>query len=262
MIHQLDYGLWEIDFEQRIKGLEGTGAKLCTLDAHTASTSFGHRELASTTPSPSRWLAEEMQRHGIKPEWEVFSLAHVLQDVSWLIAEGLSYTADQVSENTLERFGEATGDAPRGRGRPDVRVGPAPPHRPDVDGVAARMRRTPAERRSRSVVFAYPDLCRWAPCGPWTRSLATVVECSDVPHCPAVAVSSRSHVPTRDRATVRVPVDDAGCAAICCQWARCSLAARTSCPGSASGPQPRRATGSVPCRPSSRSAARRSACGS
>jgi uncharacterized protein (DUF849 family) len=90
MIHQLDNGLWELDFEERIKGLDGVGAEMCTLDAHTVCASFGGKELlVTTTPSRSRWLAEEMKRRGIKPEWEVFSLAHILQDVSWLIADGL-----------------------------------------------------------------------------------------------------------------------------------------------------------------------------
>ncbi|MFJ9381315.1 3-keto-5-aminohexanoate cleavage protein [Streptomyces sp. NPDC101455] len=90
MIHQLDNGLWEIDFEQRIKGLEGAGAEMCTLDAHTVCAAFGDKELlVTTTPSRSRWLAEETRRRGIKPEWEVFSLAHILQDVSLLIDDGL-----------------------------------------------------------------------------------------------------------------------------------------------------------------------------
>ena len=89
MIHQLDNGLWEIDFNERIKGLEA-GAEMCTLDAHTVCASFGGKELlVTTTPSRSRWLAEEMQRRGIKPEWEVFSIAHIIQDVTQLIQEGL-----------------------------------------------------------------------------------------------------------------------------------------------------------------------------
>lgn len=88
MIHQLDNGLWEIDFNERIKGLEAD-AEMCTLDAHTVCASFGGKELlVTTTPSRSRELAVEMKKRGIKPEWEVFSLPHILQDVSTLIAEG------------------------------------------------------------------------------------------------------------------------------------------------------------------------------
>ncbi|MFK0113340.1 3-keto-5-aminohexanoate cleavage protein [Streptomyces sp. NPDC091217] len=90
MVREVHDGLWEIDFAQRIKGLEGAGAEMCTLDAHTVCASFGDKELlVTTTPSRSRWLAEEMRRRGIKPEWEVFSLAHILQDVTWLIEDGL-----------------------------------------------------------------------------------------------------------------------------------------------------------------------------
>lgn len=88
MIHQLDNGLWEIDFDERIKGLEAE-AEMCTLDAHTVCASTEDRELlVTTTPSRSRLLAEQMLARGIKPEWEVFSLPHILQDVSQLIAEG------------------------------------------------------------------------------------------------------------------------------------------------------------------------------
>lgn len=89
MIHQLDNGLWEIDFNERIKGLEGVGAEMCTLDAHTVCAHSGDKELlVTTTPSRSRWLAEEMKRRGIKPEWEVFSIPHIIQDVTELIEEG------------------------------------------------------------------------------------------------------------------------------------------------------------------------------
>ncbi|WP_411733431.1 3-keto-5-aminohexanoate cleavage protein [Paeniglutamicibacter sp.] len=90
MIHQLDNGLWEIDFNERIKGLDGAGAEMCTLDAHTVCAHGGGRELlVTTTPSRSRWLAEQMKERGIKPEWEVFSIAHIIQDVTELIEDGL-----------------------------------------------------------------------------------------------------------------------------------------------------------------------------
>jgi 3-keto-5-aminohexanoate cleavage enzyme len=92
MLRQLGNGLWELDFEQRLKGMEAQPVKpeMCTLDAHTVCASFGGKEiLVTTTPRRSRQLAEMMKARGIKPEWEVFSLAHILQDVSTLIAEGL-----------------------------------------------------------------------------------------------------------------------------------------------------------------------------
>jgi 3-keto-5-aminohexanoate cleavage enzyme len=89
MLRQLPNGLWEIALEERIKGMEA-GAEMCTLDAQTICASFGGKEiLVATTPKTSRKLAQMMQERGIKPEWEVFSLDNMLQDVSTLIAEGL-----------------------------------------------------------------------------------------------------------------------------------------------------------------------------
>ena len=41
-----------------------------------------------TSPTRSRQLAEMMQQRGIKPEWEVFSPTHILQDTCELIAAG------------------------------------------------------------------------------------------------------------------------------------------------------------------------------
>src|SRR5947199_9801484 len=40
MVRPLDNGLWEIDFNQRVKGLQGAGAEMCTLDAQTVCASF------------------------------------------------------------------------------------------------------------------------------------------------------------------------------------------------------------------------------
>jgi uncharacterized protein (DUF849 family) len=90
MIHQLNNGLWEINFEERVKGMEAPGAEMCTLDAQTICASFGGKEiLVPTTPKRTRQLAEMMKARGIKPEWEVFSLEDIVQDVSRAIAEGL-----------------------------------------------------------------------------------------------------------------------------------------------------------------------------
>ncbi|MCK9512685.1 MAG: 3-keto-5-aminohexanoate cleavage protein [Pigmentiphaga sp.] len=90
MVHQLNNGMWEIDFEQRLKGMEAPGAEMCTLDAQTICASFGSREiLVPTSPSRIRILAERMRERGIKPEWEVFSLEDIVQDVARSIAEGL-----------------------------------------------------------------------------------------------------------------------------------------------------------------------------
>jgi 3-keto-5-aminohexanoate cleavage enzyme len=89
MIRELPNGLWEIAFEEGIKGIEA-GAEMCTLDAQTICASFGGKEiLVPTTPKHSRLLAESMLARAIKPEWEVFSLDNILQDVATLIAAGL-----------------------------------------------------------------------------------------------------------------------------------------------------------------------------
>ena len=88
MIRQGADGVWEIQWEERIKGMEA-GAEMCTLDATTINCSFDGREILMNTPlSKGRALAEGMKRRGIKPEWEVFSPTHILQDVTALLAEG------------------------------------------------------------------------------------------------------------------------------------------------------------------------------
>src|SRR3546814_10625443 len=52
--------------------------------------SFDGKEiLMNTSPSRCRELAIKMQEKGIKPEWEVFSPTHLLQDVVACIKEGL-----------------------------------------------------------------------------------------------------------------------------------------------------------------------------
>ncbi|NYT67680.1 3-keto-5-aminohexanoate cleavage protein [Pusillimonas noertemannii] len=90
MIHQLNNGLWEINFQERLKGMEAPGAEMCTLDAQTICASFGGKEiLVPTTPTRIRELAEKMMARGIKPEWEVFSLEDILQDVTNAIKAGL-----------------------------------------------------------------------------------------------------------------------------------------------------------------------------
>jgi len=81
---------WEIRWAERLKGLEGEGVEMCTLDAQTVFASFGGKEImVATMPSRIRQLALMMKERGIKPEWEVFGLADIVQDVSRCIAEGL-----------------------------------------------------------------------------------------------------------------------------------------------------------------------------
>lgn len=89
MVRQGPNGYWEIMWDERLKGLEA-GAEMCTLDATTINASFEGREILMNTP-PSRCLelATRMKELGIKPEWEVFSPTHILQDTTTLINEGL-----------------------------------------------------------------------------------------------------------------------------------------------------------------------------
>jgi 3-keto-5-aminohexanoate cleavage enzyme len=88
MIAQTPNGYWEILWEERLKGMDA-GAEMCTLDATTIIASFNDRELLMhTSPQRSMHLAQEMKRRGIKPEWEVFSPTHIVQDVATLTAAG------------------------------------------------------------------------------------------------------------------------------------------------------------------------------
>lgn len=81
---------WEIKWEERLKGMEGEGVEMCTLDAQTVFASFGGKEImVATMPSRIRQLAQMMRARGIKPEWEVFGLADIVQDVSRMVDEGL-----------------------------------------------------------------------------------------------------------------------------------------------------------------------------
>ncbi|AUL46545.1 3-keto-5-aminohexanoate cleavage protein [Bordetella trematum] len=89
MIRETSPGTWEILWEERIKGMDA-GAEMCTLDATTLNLAFDGRDYLMNTPlSKARQLAEGMKARGIKPEWEVFSPTHILQDTTTLINEGL-----------------------------------------------------------------------------------------------------------------------------------------------------------------------------
>jgi 3-keto-5-aminohexanoate cleavage enzyme len=88
LIRQAPNGYWEIMWDERLKGLEA-GAEMCTLDPATIVASFGGKEiLMNTSPSRCRELASAMKQKGIKPEWEVFSPNHIVQDTAALIADG------------------------------------------------------------------------------------------------------------------------------------------------------------------------------
>jgi len=89
MLKEATDGFLEISWEERLKGLEA-GAEMCTLDPTTIVANFEGREiLMNTSPERCRELATKMQAKGIKPEWEVFSPTHLLQDVIRLLEAGL-----------------------------------------------------------------------------------------------------------------------------------------------------------------------------
>ena len=89
VVRQLPNGGWEAAWEERIKGIEA-GAEMCTLDATTVNLIFGGKEIMfDSPPSRNRQLAAQMKERGIKPEWEVFSPTHLLQDVTACIEAGL-----------------------------------------------------------------------------------------------------------------------------------------------------------------------------
>ncbi|KQP19531.1 3-keto-5-aminohexanoate cleavage protein [Pseudorhodoferax sp. Leaf265] len=88
MVRPLAGERWEIAWDERTKGMDA-GAEMCTLDATTLNLSFEGKEILMDTPlSKGRALAAGMKARGIKPEWEVFSPTHILQDVTTLIGEG------------------------------------------------------------------------------------------------------------------------------------------------------------------------------
>lgn len=81
-------GLFESNFEERLKGLDA-GAEMATFDGMTFADVHGGREiLVITTPGRCDAMAERFKERGIKPEWEVFGPQHILQDVCRLIAKG------------------------------------------------------------------------------------------------------------------------------------------------------------------------------
>ncbi len=81
-------GLFESNFEERLKGLDA-GAEMATFDGMTFADVHGGREiLVITTPGRCDTLAERFKERGVKPEWEVFGPQHILQDVCRLIAKG------------------------------------------------------------------------------------------------------------------------------------------------------------------------------
>ena len=73
-------------FEQRIRGAHGKHCEMVTFDCHTIMAQFHGRNLIMVTESDRcTQMAQLFQKVGVKPEWEVFSLAHIVQDTTRLI---------------------------------------------------------------------------------------------------------------------------------------------------------------------------------
>lgn len=89
MVIERPDGICENNFDERLKGTMA-GAEMCTMDAFTAVDTVvkGKELLVLTTPSRCETLAKAMQERGIKPEWEVFSPAHIINDAVRLIEKG------------------------------------------------------------------------------------------------------------------------------------------------------------------------------
>ncbi|MFV0243392.1 MAG: 3-keto-5-aminohexanoate cleavage protein [Qingshengfaniella sp.] len=89
MVIERPDGICENNFEERLKGTEA-GAEMCTMDAFTAVDTVvkGKELVVLTTPARCETLARAMQDKGIKPEWEVFSPAHIINDAMRLIEKG------------------------------------------------------------------------------------------------------------------------------------------------------------------------------
>lgn len=88
MLVERSDGLFEVNFEERLKGLDG-GPEMATFDGMTVASTFNNRDLLMlTTPGQCDRLAQRFKERGVKPEWEVLSPAHILQDMTRLIKRG------------------------------------------------------------------------------------------------------------------------------------------------------------------------------
>ena len=83
-------GLWESNFQERLKGCDGELVEMCTFDGVTVVDTVDPTKevVVITTPSRCETLVKRIIEKGAKPEWEVFSPDHILQDVTRLIQKG------------------------------------------------------------------------------------------------------------------------------------------------------------------------------
>ncbi len=88
MLREIEPGLVELDFEQRLLGADA-GAEMGTADCETQFAQFNGQEiLVNTSPQRSERLVARLRERGVKPEWEVMSPCHVVQDCTRLINAG------------------------------------------------------------------------------------------------------------------------------------------------------------------------------
>ncbi|MFE4754957.1 3-keto-5-aminohexanoate cleavage protein [Streptomyces mirabilis] len=89
MIKEYDTGELRIDWRERLKGLEAPGVEMATFDCQTFVVNGRGREmLCKTSPAECDEMAARMTELGIKPEWEVMSPSHIVQDCKRLIDSG------------------------------------------------------------------------------------------------------------------------------------------------------------------------------
>lgn len=84
-------GRWEMNFEKRLYGTQA-GAEMCTLDCQTQTFDLNDGRLPGLMDTSWRRtikLAQAMYEKGIKPEYEVMDLSHVMIDAMKAIEAGL-----------------------------------------------------------------------------------------------------------------------------------------------------------------------------
>ncbi|MFJ8025514.1 3-keto-5-aminohexanoate cleavage protein [Streptomyces sp. NPDC096311] len=88
MLKEVGNGLVELDFDERLRGADA-GADMATADCETQFAQFNGQEiLVNTSPQRSEQLVARLKERGLKPEWEVMSPCHIVQDCTRLINAG------------------------------------------------------------------------------------------------------------------------------------------------------------------------------
>jgi uncharacterized protein (DUF849 family) len=88
MVVEVGPGLLGLDFDERLRGADA-GADMATADCETQFAQFNGQEiLVNTSPKRSEQLVARLKERGCKPEWEVMSPCHIVQDCTRLIDAG------------------------------------------------------------------------------------------------------------------------------------------------------------------------------